>query len=95
MVVPPGNRRGSDLRRTCSVRRKVRGPRTPGRTARSAVAAGGSCIIRVRIGDYESLKEAAIDPYVASRDAYLQKRQRKVAEARVRPDERGKPGETE
>jgi len=47
MGVPPGNRRGSDLRRTCSVRRKVRDPRTPGRTARSAVAAGASCITRV------------------------------------------------
>jgi len=30
MAVPPGNRRGSDLRRTCSVRRKVRDPRTAG-----------------------------------------------------------------
>jgi hypothetical protein len=29
-----------------SVCRKVRNPRTPGRTARSAVAAGGSCIMR-------------------------------------------------
>lgn len=49
----------------------------------------------LKIGDYESLKEAAIDPYVASRDAYLQVRQRKVEEARVRPDEHGKPGETQ
>jgi len=47
MVVPPGNHRGSDLRRTCSVRRKVLDPRTPGRTAISAVAAGGSCVMRV------------------------------------------------
>jgi|GEM_PF-3385988 len=31
-----------------SVRRKVRDPRTPGRTAISAVAAGGSCIMRVK-----------------------------------------------
>jgi len=31
-----------------SVRRKVRDPRTPGRTAISAVAAGGSCIMRAR-----------------------------------------------
>jgi phospholipid-binding lipoprotein MlaA len=30
------------------------------------------------IGDYESLKEAAIDPYVAIRDAYFQYRQKKV-----------------
>ena len=40
---------GLDLRRTCSVRRKVRDPRTPGRTAISAVAAGGSCIMRARV----------------------------------------------
>jgi hypothetical protein len=33
MVVPPGNRRVLDLRRTCIVRRRVRHPRTPGRTA--------------------------------------------------------------
>jgi len=49
----------------------------------------------LKIGDYESLKEAAIDPYVASRDAYLQARQRKVDEARARPDEQGNPGETQ
>jgi hypothetical protein len=48
MVVPPGNHRDSDLRRTCSVRRKARDPRTPGRTVRSAVTAGGSCIMRVK-----------------------------------------------
>ena len=30
------------------------------------------------IGDYESLKEAAIDPYVAIRDAYVQYRLKKV-----------------
>ena len=34
--------------------------------------------ISLRIGDYESLKEAAIDPYVAIRDAYVQYRQKKV-----------------
>jgi phospholipid-binding lipoprotein MlaA len=33
-----------------------------------------------RIGDYESLKEAAIDPYVAVRDAYIQYRNKKVKE---------------
>jgi phospholipid-binding lipoprotein MlaA len=33
-----------------------------------------------RIGDYESLKEAAIDPYVAFRNAYIQYRKRKVEE---------------
>jgi phospholipid-binding lipoprotein MlaA len=30
------------------------------------------------IGDYESLKEAAIDPYVALRDAYIQYRQKQI-----------------
>jgi phospholipid-binding lipoprotein MlaA len=33
-----------------------------------------------RIGDYESLKDAAIDPYLAVRDAYLQNRAKKVRE---------------
>jgi phospholipid-binding lipoprotein MlaA len=33
-----------------------------------------------RIGDYESLKEAAIDPYVAVRNAYIQHRKKKVEE---------------
>ena len=33
-----------------------------------------------RIGDYESLKEAAIDPYVAIRNAYIQYRKKKVEE---------------
>ena len=33
-----------------------------------------------RIGDYESLKEAAIDPYVAFRNAYIQYRKKKVEE---------------
>jgi len=32
----------------------------------------------LRIGDYESLKNAAIDPYVALRDAYIQYRMKKV-----------------
>ena len=32
----------------------------------------------LKIGDYESLKEAAIDPYVAFRDAYVQYRLKKV-----------------
>lgn len=34
----------------------------------------------LRIGDYESLKEAAIDPYIAIRDAYVQHRMHKVKE---------------
>jgi phospholipid-binding lipoprotein MlaA len=33
-----------------------------------------------RIGDYESLKNAAIDPYLAARDAYLQNRARRAKE---------------
>ena len=37
------------------------------------------------IGDYESLKEAAIDPYVAVRDAYHQYRQKKVEAGRGKP----------
>jgi len=45
---PSRGTEGLDLRRTCSVRRKVRDPRTPGRTTRSAVGAGGSCIVRPR-----------------------------------------------
>jgi phospholipid-binding lipoprotein MlaA len=36
----------------------------------------------LRIGDYEFLKEAAIDPYVALRDAYAQYRQKLVEAAR-------------
>jgi len=36
----------------------------------------------LRIGDYESLKEAAIDPYVALRDAYAQYRQGLIDAAR-------------
>ena len=30
--------------------------------------------VSLRIGDYESLKEAAVDPYIAVRDAYVQHR---------------------
>ncbi len=45
----------------------------------------------LRIGDYESLKEAAIDPYVALRDAYGQYRQKKVEAGRGKP-EPPKPG---
>jgi phospholipid-binding lipoprotein MlaA len=39
----------------------------------------------LRIGDYEFIKEAAIDPYVALRDAYSQYRQKKVEEKRGKP----------
>ena len=38
------------------------------------------------IGDYESLKEAAIDPYVAIRDAYVQYRHKKVKDRGLRPE---------
>jgi phospholipid-binding lipoprotein MlaA len=38
----------------------------------------------LRIGDYESLKEAAIDPYVAMRDAYIQYRLKKVKVRKAR-----------
>jgi len=33
-----------------------------------------------RLGDYEALKEAALDPYVAIRNAYIQNRKEKVRE---------------
>jgi len=33
-----------------------------------------------KIGDYEALKEAAIDPYLSIRDAYVQHRKKKVEE---------------
>jgi phospholipid-binding lipoprotein MlaA len=45
----------------------------------------------LRIGDYEFIKEAAIDPYVALRDAYAQYRQKKVEKRRGKP-EPPKPG---
>lgn len=34
----------------------------------------------LHIGDYESLKEAAIDPYISIRNAYIQNRKKKVDE---------------
>lgn len=40
----------------------------------------------LRIGDYEFLKEAAIDPYVALRDAYAQYRQKKVEMRKGKPE---------
>lgn len=42
--------------------------------------------ISLKIGDYESLKEAAVDPYVAIRDAYVQYRQKKVKARGVKPE---------
>jgi phospholipid-binding lipoprotein MlaA len=47
--------------------------------------------VSLRIGDYESLKAAAIDPYVALRDAFAQYRQKKVEAAKGGPA----PPETE
>jgi phospholipid-binding lipoprotein MlaA len=38
----------------------------------------------LRIGDYESLKDAAIDPYIALRDAYVQYRLKKVEQRRLK-----------
>lgn len=38
----------------------------------------------LRIGEYESLQEAAIDPYVAVRDAYIQYRLKKVKARKAR-----------
>jgi phospholipid-binding lipoprotein MlaA len=38
----------------------------------------------LRIGDYESLKDAAIDPYVAMRDAYIQYRLKKIKARKAR-----------
>ncbi len=37
----------------------------------------------LRIGDYESFKEAAIDPYESMRDAYVQNRKKVVEEGRT------------
>lgn len=34
-----------------------------------------------KIGDYETFKEAAIDPYIAMRDAFVQNRKKKVEES--------------
>ncbi|MBF0447463.1 MAG: VacJ family lipoprotein [Magnetococcales bacterium] len=34
----------------------------------------------LRIGEYEEMKEAALDPYISLRDAYLQMRRKQIAE---------------
>ena len=39
----------------------------------------------LKIGDYEAFKEAAIDPYIAVRNAHIQYRQKKVEERGVKP----------
>lgn len=41
-----------------------------------------------RIGDYEAVKEAAIEPYEAVRDAYLQYRRNKIRDSRDEKNER-------
>jgi phospholipid-binding lipoprotein MlaA len=48
----------------------------------------------LRIGDYESLKEAAIDPYVALRDAYVQYRRNQMNE-RMAKKEQAKPSQAQ
>ena len=50
-----------------------------------AVSLGGRAYYMVnytsfRIGDYESIKDASIDPYLATRDAYLQYRAKRAKE---------------
>ena len=46
----------------------------------------------LKIGDYESLKDAAIDPYVAIRDAYAQYRHKKIQKKRGGIPDTTKPG---
>ena len=36
--------------------------------------------VSLRIGEYEALKEAALDPYVMIRNAYVQNRNKVIAE---------------
>ncbi|HPW24006.1 MAG TPA: VacJ family lipoprotein [Smithellaceae bacterium] len=47
----------------------------------------------LRIGDYESLKDAAIDPYVAMRDAYAQYRMNKIKERKLKIEKTAPQGE--
>ena len=42
--------------------------------------------VSLTLGDYEALKEAAIDPYVAVRNAYIQYRETLVRERGVFPE---------
>jgi phospholipid-binding lipoprotein MlaA len=46
----------------------------------------------LRIGDYESLKEAAIDPYEAIRDAYVQHRQKQLEKGGIKHEQSGPTG---
>ena len=47
----------------------------------SAIAFGVRTVntLSFRIGDYETLKNAALDPYEAFRNAYIQSRNSKIA----------------
>ncbi len=56
----------------------------PGDAALGARAYDRVNSVSLSLGDYETLKEAAIDPYVALRDAYVQYRQKKVEARKVR-----------
>jgi phospholipid-binding lipoprotein MlaA len=48
----------------------------------------------LRIGDYESLKDAAIDPYIAVRDAYIQYRLKKIKGKNTKPEATKPPPES-
>lgn len=52
----------------------------PAETATALSAVNTINAASYRIGDYEAMKEAAIDPYEALRDAYLQLRRKQVKE---------------
>ncbi len=56
----------------------------PGDAALGARAYERVNSVSLSLGDYETLKEAAIDPYIAIRDAYFQYRQKQVESRRVR-----------
>ena len=47
--------------------------------------------ISLRIGDYESLTEAAIDPYLSVRDAFVQYREQKIRQSKSKTEPQ-KPG---
>jgi len=46
-----------------------------------------------RLGDYESLKAATVDPYIAMRDAYLQYRRKQIQDDGSADSERAAPAE--
>jgi phospholipid-binding lipoprotein MlaA len=49
----------------------------------------------LKIGDYEALKGAAIDPYIAIRDAYVQYRYKKIEKKRLKLSQPPSPEQTE